>query len=65
MLAELETALAERGFGSVTEAVGYAHRAAGSDPVRPPAPEPEPERLPVPAVAGAKPFWRLGEEDEW
>jgi dihydroorotate dehydrogenase (NAD+) catalytic subunit len=64
VLAELETALAERGFGSVSEAVGYAHRAAGSDPVRPPVPEPERSRPPVPVVAGAKPAWRLG-EDPW
>ena len=35
MLAELETALAERGFAAVADAVGYAHRAAGVEPVAP------------------------------
>jgi hypothetical protein len=65
VLAELETALAERGFAAVADAVGYAHRAAGVDSVEPPAPPPavEPPRMPV--VAGAKPSWRLGGEEEW
>jgi dihydroorotate dehydrogenase (NAD+) catalytic subunit len=61
VLAELETALAERGFGSVAEAVGYAHRAAGAETVVPPAPEPVVAAPPVPVVAGARPAWRLGE----
>jgi dihydroorotate dehydrogenase (NAD+) catalytic subunit len=65
VLAELTTALAGRGFGSVAEAVGYGHRAAGIEPVAPRAPEPEPEQPPVPVVAGSKPAWRLGGEQEW
>jgi dihydroorotate dehydrogenase (NAD+) catalytic subunit len=64
VLAELQAALAERGFGSVAAAVGYGHRAAGHEPVGPRAPEPEPARPPVPVVAGSKPAWRLGDE-EW
>jgi dihydroorotate dehydrogenase (NAD+) catalytic subunit len=38
VLAELEAALAQRGFASVAEAVGYAHR--GSGPGRAAAPVP-------------------------
>ena len=38
VLAELATALAERGFARFADAVGYAHRAAGVEPVAPPAP---------------------------
>jgi dihydroorotate dehydrogenase (NAD+) catalytic subunit len=63
VLAELETALAERGFTAVADAIGYAHRDAGVESVEPPPPAPvvEPGRMPV--VTGARPSWRLGEED--
>ena len=64
VLAELAAALEERGFASVADAVGYAHRPAGSDPVRPAIPEPAPPLPPVPVTAGSKPAWRLG-GDEW
>jgi dihydroorotate dehydrogenase (NAD+) catalytic subunit len=63
VLAELETALAARGFASVADAVGYAHRAPGVETVLPPPPEPVVEAPPVPVVAGvARGPWRLGEE---
>jgi dihydroorotate dehydrogenase (NAD+) catalytic subunit len=66
VLAELGAALAERGFTSVADAVGYAHRAAGAEPVSPPAPEPVAERPPVPVVAGSgRPAWRLGGDEPW
>ena len=63
VLAELETALAERGFTAVADAIGYAHRDAGVESVEPPPPAPvvEPGRMPV--VTGSRPSWRLGEED--
>jgi dihydroorotate dehydrogenase (NAD+) catalytic subunit len=64
VLVELEEALRERGFGSVAEAVGYAHRATGVETVAPPVPEPIELAPPVPVTAGAKPAWRLG-EGEW
>ncbi|HYT09082.1 MAG TPA: dihydroorotate dehydrogenase [Mycobacteriales bacterium] len=53
VLAELRTALAERGFARLVEAVGYAHRAKIGDEHRP-----EPTATPP-----RRPFWRLGEED--
>jgi dihydroorotate dehydrogenase (NAD+) catalytic subunit len=65
VLAELGAALAERGFPGVADAVGYAHRAAGVEPVAPPEPAPVDPGPPVPVVAGAKPAWRLGGGDEW
>jgi len=65
VLAELAAALAERGFGSVADAVGYAHRAAGVESVAPPAPAPVVAPPRMPAVAGAKPSWRLGGEEDW
>ena len=40
VLAELETALAERGFTAVADAIGYAHRDAGVELVEPPPPAP-------------------------
>jgi dihydroorotate dehydrogenase (NAD+) catalytic subunit len=61
VLAELETALAERGFTTVADAIGYAHRDAGVELVQPPPQEP----AQLPAVAGARPSWRLGGDDEW
>jgi dihydroorotate dehydrogenase (NAD+) catalytic subunit len=65
VLAELETALAERGFTAVADAIGYAHRHAGVESVEPPPQVPvvEPGRLPV--VAGTRPSWRLGGEEAW
>jgi dihydroorotate dehydrogenase (NAD+) catalytic subunit len=68
VLAELSELLAARGFGSVREAVGYAHRPAGEERVLPPEPEPEPVPPPPPVPAGAgsgsgRPAWRLGGED--
>lgn len=63
VLAELSGLLAARGFGSVAEAVGYAHRPAGQETVRPPEPVVVPPPPPVPVVAGARPAWRLGGED--
>jgi dihydroorotate dehydrogenase (NAD+) catalytic subunit len=65
VLAELGAALAGRGFRTVADAVGYAHRAADSEPVTPPVPEPRPDRQPVPVVAGSKPAWRLGGDESW
>jgi hypothetical protein len=63
VLAELETALGERGFTAVADAIGYAHRDAGVELVEPPPPPVDAQRMP--AVAGAKASWRLGDEDEW
>jgi dihydroorotate dehydrogenase (NAD+) catalytic subunit len=65
VLAELETALAERGFTAAADAIGYAHRDAGVESVEPPPPAPvvEPGRQPV--VAGTRPSWRLGGEEAW
>ena len=65
VLAELETALAERGFTAVADAIGYAHRDAGVESVEPPPQVPvvEPGRMPV--VAGTRPSWRLGGEEAW
>ena len=53
VLAELRTALAERGFARLSEAVGYAHRAKVGD-------EHRPVRTPA---AAPRPAWRLGEDD--
>jgi len=65
VLAELETALGERGFTAVADAIGYAHRDAGVELVVPPPPAPAADPARPPAAAGAKPSWRLGEEDVW
>ncbi|HEY6749659.1 MAG TPA: dihydroorotate dehydrogenase [Mycobacteriales bacterium] len=64
VLAELGAALEERGFTSVADAVGYAHRPAGEDPVQPAPAAPRPEGPPVPVTAGGKQAWKLG-GDEW
>ena len=65
VLAELDRALAARGFGSVAAAVGYAHRAAGDERVAPPPPVPPgPPEQPVPVGSG-KPAWRLGGDEPW
>jgi len=53
VLAELRTALAERGFARLSDAVGYAHRAKVGD-------EHRPDRTPAPSP---RPAWRLGEDD--
>jgi dihydroorotate dehydrogenase (NAD+) catalytic subunit len=63
VLAELSDALAARGFGSVAEAIGYAHRAPGDERVAPPPPAPAAVEVPVPVTASARPAWRLG--DDW
>jgi dihydroorotate dehydrogenase (NAD+) catalytic subunit len=63
VLAELSAALADRGFGSVAEAVGYGHRPAGDERVAPPAAPPPRDAPPVPVTASARPAWRLG--DDW
>jgi dihydroorotate dehydrogenase (NAD+) catalytic subunit len=65
VLAELETALGERGFAAVADAIGYAHRDAGVELVVPPPPAPAADPARLPAAAAARPSWRLGEEDVW
>jgi dihydroorotate dehydrogenase (NAD+) catalytic subunit len=65
VLAELETALGERGFAAVADAIGYAHRDAGVELVVPPPPAPAGDPARLSAAAGARPSWRLGEEDVW
>ena len=51
VLGELRGALAERGFGRLADAVGYAHRAKVGD-------EHRPDRAPPP-----RPTWRLGADE--
>ena len=53
ILDELRTALAERGFRRLADAVGYAHRAKVGD-------EHRPDRS---AAAAPRPAWRLGQDD--
>jgi dihydroorotate dehydrogenase (NAD+) catalytic subunit len=53
VLGELRGALAERGFGRLADAVGYAHRAKVGD-------EHRPDRTPT---APPRPTWRLGSDD--
>jgi len=69
VLAELEAALAARGFARLADAVGYAHRppSAGPDPHLPVPPAGRPAESPPrlePAAAGSgRPALRLGGED--
>lgn len=62
VLAELRTALAERGFARLADAVGHAHlpASAGGHHRAKVGDEHRPERAPAP-----RPVWRLGEDEPW